>query len=117
VYDNNSKTCEVDQKLAQLFECTNLELKRDNLPGCVCAEGQKFNARTRKCLEECDEVFEKNCERRNARECKFENRQAKCLCKQEDIPFTNDPRDNSNWTCVHKCEELLSFSKELESKR
>ena len=107
---DENKTCHIDLGYyTQKLNCGHLgaEIKQDDSrPGCKCLDGQRYDKKSRKCLNECDQKYIDACTARDAEKCQFIDGQAKCICSQDKQMFTfKDPKD---WTCKPKCELLDS---------
>lgn len=116
-YNKKTKVCDVDQALAAKFGCSKVELKKqiDRQPGCVCLEGQQFDASTRKCLPRCTEEKTKDCSARGAK-CSILEGHSQCHCAEGFVFFAEVLGNLIDSTCIDKCQLIEKYPQLATSK-
>ncbi len=114
-FNGTSKLCNVDQSLGNQFGCPKVELKTDSQPGCVCLEGQLFDAASRQCLAQCTEERTKECNARGAG-CQVTGDKVQCQCAPGYVPLAENGDNLDKATCVDKCQLLEKYPKYAFSK-
>lgn len=110
IFDKKAKICIPDTNLAKLFKCKKpiVEVKFDQLPGCLCDPGQVFNAKSRNCDQKCDFQAVQNCAKNHNADCHFFDNKAKCVCKKNQIAYFSS-ENNTSFKCIDKCTTFLQL--------